>query len=196
MPEAERVMSAPIYTITLRAERDDGVRGLRALLKRAWRDHRMRAVEVQQRPAVARRRRRGVTQERRQTRGKLMDMSKYAGAAFLGLDDVVDAPIRAEIAAVELGNYDKPVLTFSNGFRFSLNVTNTQTLIKAWGSESDDWVGERLELYAGETKYQGEAKPSVLARPLAREAGEKKKPTAAAPAKAQQRGSLDDEIPF
>jgi hypothetical protein len=189
--------SSPIYTLTLRATRSDSIHGLRSLLKRAWRDHGLRALScIEQHPAAARRRRSDVTQARRQARGKAMDMSKYAGAAFLGLDDVQDGPIRGEIASVELGNYDKPVLTLGNGFRFSLNVTNTQTLIKAWGSESDDWIGERVELYAGETKYQGETKPSVLVRPLASEPDDKKK-TAATPTKAQQqRSSLDDEIPF
>src|SRR6516164_1604532 len=71
---------------------------------------------------------------------KEMDMSKYAGSAFLSLDDVVDGPIRGEIVHVELGSFDKPVLTFSNGCRFSLNVTNSQALIKAFGKESDDWI--------------------------------------------------------
>jgi hypothetical protein len=48
-------MSAPIYTITLRAERDDGVRGLRSLLKRAWRDHGLRAINVREETNAARR---------------------------------------------------------------------------------------------------------------------------------------------
>ena len=124
-----------------------------------------------------------------------MDMSKYAGSAFLSLDDVADGPLRDKIAAVEPGSFNKPVLILSNGLRLSLNVTNTQTLLKAWGAESDDWIGEQVELYAGETKYQGEAKPSVLVRPLASD-DKKKKPTAATPKAKRQSNDLDDEIPY
>jgi hypothetical protein len=195
-------MKAPVYTITLRAEPGtDGTRALRALLKRTLRGHGLRAlscVEQTKHPAAFRRGRSALqTQVRRQAKGEAMDMSKYAGAAFLSLDDVQDGPIRGEIAAVEEGNYDKPVLIFSNGFRFSLNITNNKTLLKAWGSESDDWIGERVELYRGETKYQGEPRPSVLVRPLAREPDDKKKPKPTAPAKAQrQRGDMDDDIPY
>jgi hypothetical protein len=198
-------MSAQVFTIMLRAEPGtDGVRALRALLKLALRSHGLRALSCeetnQQHPAVARRRRAGATQARRQDRGTKMDMSKYAGSAFLSLDDVQDGPIRGEIATVEVGNFSRPVLTFTNGLKFSLNVTNTTALIKAFGKESGDWIGEWVELRAGMTKYQGEDTPSVLLRPLEREPGdEKKKPPkpAAAPAKAQQQGGdMDDSIPF
>jgi hypothetical protein len=34
--------------VTLRAEHGDGVRGLRTLLKRAWRDHGLRAINVRE----------------------------------------------------------------------------------------------------------------------------------------------------
>ena len=62
-----------------------------------------------------------------------MDASRYAGSGFLGLDDVKDGSIRAEIAAVEEGGYKKLVLTFTNGLKFSLNATNTTEMIKAFG---------------------------------------------------------------
>jgi hypothetical protein len=127
-----------------------------------------------------------------------MDMAKYAGTSFLSLDDVQDGPFRGVITAIEPGSYGKPVLTFDNGLRLSLNVTNVTTLIKAWGSESDDWIGERVEAYAGETKYQGETKRSVLVRALARKTGAEVPPPpqpAAARANAN-RGDMDDEIPF
>jgi hypothetical protein len=96
-----------------------------------------------------------------------MDMSKYVGSAFLSLKDVQDGPVRGKITAVEPGNYGRPVVTFTNGLKFSLNTTNNRTLMNAFGEESDDWVGEEIELYAGETRYQGALTPSVLARALA-----------------------------
>jgi hypothetical protein len=132
------------------------------------------------------------TQARRQG-DKQMDMSKYAGSAFLSLDDVQGGPIRSEIASVEIGNYDKPVLTFSNGLRFSLNVTNTTALIKEFGKESQDWIGESIELYAGETKYQGAPTPSVLVRPLTRDPDVEKPKPKPVP---KPSNDMDDEIPF
>jgi hypothetical protein len=48
-------MSAPTYMITLRAERDDSVRGLRALLKRALRSYGLRAIDVREETNAARR---------------------------------------------------------------------------------------------------------------------------------------------
>jgi hypothetical protein len=194
-------MSPIFFTVTLRAKHGD-YRGLRSLLKRAWRDHRMRAIEIQERrPAVARRRRRDATQARRQGRGrKMLDMSKYAGAAFIGLDDVKDGPMRGTIATVDEGKFGRPVLTFENGFKFPLNVTNVQTLIKAWGEKSQDYIGESVELYEGTTKFEGENRRSVLVRPLPRKPDDRKKkpkPTAAAPTKAQQQpNDLNDEIPY
>jgi hypothetical protein len=122
-----------------------------------------------------------------------MKMTKYAGSSFIGLDDVQGGPFRGTIAMVEHGSYDKAVITFSTGPRFSLNVTNTQTLIKAWGDESDDWIGEKVELYAGTVTFKGEPQASVLVRPLERKPGEKKvKP----PKPKTYGGDMDDEIGF
>jgi hypothetical protein len=95
------------------------------------------------------------------------------------------------------GGYQKLVLTFTNGLRFSLNVSNTTEMIKAFGSETDDWVGERVELYAGEALYQGKTVASVRVTALTREADEKKKPPKPKPKiENSKRGDMDDEIPF
>jgi hypothetical protein len=120
-----------------------------------------------------------------------MKMTKYAGASFIGVDDVQDGPIRGTIAAVDPGSFDKPVLTFSSGLKFSCNKTNVGTLIEAWGDESDDYLGERVELYAGTVRFKGEEQPAVLLRALPRAPGEEKKPPPPKP-----KGDLDDEVPF
>jgi hypothetical protein len=46
-------------------------------------------------------------------------------------------------------------LKFKSGRRFSLNSTNIDILRAAFGDESDNWIGIEIELYAGETKYNG-----------------------------------------
>jgi hypothetical protein len=122
-----------------------------------------------------------------------MDMSKYAGSSFIKLEDVELGPLREVIEGVKQGQYDKAVIEFESGRQFSLNVTNVQALIKAFGKESRDWLGETVELYPGKTKYQGELTDSVLVRAVTSEAGGEKKPS---PKQPPGGGSLDDEIPF
>jgi len=120
-----------------------------------------------------------------------MKMRKYAPASFIGVDDVRDGPIRGTIAKVEDGSFDKPVITFTNGTRFSCSKTNVGILIEELGDESDDYLGERVELYAGTTRFQGADKDVVLLRVLPRAEGEEKRPPPK-PAK----GDLDDDIPY
>jgi hypothetical protein len=191
-------MSAPIYTITLRAERDDGVRGLRSLLKRAWRDHGLRAVEVQERPAVARRRRRGVTQARRQEK-IIMDMRKFSGSAFLKVGDVrANGPLRKIIVGITEGKYGRPDLEFDDGTKLSVNATNNRTLVNAYGGESNDMLNKEIELSLGEVEYQGEMQESVIVKPISPPVERKPAPPkpSGESSTGGKPGDMDDEIPF
>jgi hypothetical protein len=188
------------YTVTVHG---NGIHGLRQWLKNALRVYGLKVIDAYEhservsrkaslcRTAPAVRTTQG-TQGRRE-RETNMKMSKYAGSSFIGYDDVEGGPFRGTVAMVEHGSYDKAVITFSSGQRFSLNVTNTQILIKAWGDESDDWVGEKVELYTGTVKFKGEDQPSVLVRPLERKPGEKK---AKPPKPKGGPVSMDDDIPY
>jgi hypothetical protein len=94
-----------------------------------------------------------------------MDLSKYAGSRFLKLADVANGPKRKIIASVVEGQFDKPVMQFTDGSKLSLNVTNVNTLLDLFGSADSEYVvGKLVEIYAGTTKYQGADKPSVLLR--------------------------------
>ena len=117
-----------------------------------------------------------------------MDMSKYTGSQYLRVDDIGDRPRRMVIADVFDGKFDKPVLVFDDDRRLSLNVTNTRVLARAFGDDSDGWLGRRVELYVGDLEYNGEHRPSVLVRPLGT-------PTAAGKTKPQS-DAMDDEVPF
>src|SRR5262249_40005425 len=76
-----------------------------------------------------------------------------------------NGPFRGVIESIEEEQFDKPVVTFTNGLKFSLNATNTQALIVAFGTdESKYWIGKTIEPYAGEAKFQGKMVPSVLVR--------------------------------
>jgi hypothetical protein len=118
-----------------------------------------------------------------------MDMRKFAGKSFIKVDDVRNGPLQVKIAVVKQGQYDKPDLVFETGEILGLNATNTKALMRAYGPDSDDWVGKEIELYLGEVEYQGEMQPAVLVRPIS--------PPIAAAAKAAAAKKLgNSEIPF
>src|SRR5262245_27381105 len=76
-----------------------------------------------------------------------MDMSQYSGAAFLKVGDIkVNGPVRVVIADVQIGDYGKPDLSFTDGTRLSVNTTNNKILCQAYGTESDEWIGREIEL--------------------------------------------------
>jgi hypothetical protein len=88
-----------------------------------------------------------------------MDMRQYA-PKYIKPDQVRDGPIQTRIIAVfESERYGRPVLELENGSQFTLNDGNTNTLILAWGGESDDWVGQELELVLGTYKDWRENPP-------------------------------------
>jgi hypothetical protein len=193
------VNRAVTFMVVFRTESTGAHRRMRRMLKTAWRRDQLRAIDVREQTAKASRCSTAqavrTTQWRRKSKARVMKMTKYAGASFIGVDDVQDGPIRGTIAAVEHGSFDKPVLTFSNGMKFSLNKTNVGTLIEAWGDESDDYLGEKLEMYLGTIRFKNEDQPAVLVRPLVRAAGEKKvKPLK--PPKSGSSSDIDDVIPY
>lgn len=95
-----------------------------------------------------------------------MDMRKFSGEHFIKVADVEDDPIRAVIAVVKMGKYDKPDLVFESGDVLSLNATNNQTLVRAYGANSDDWIGKEVQLLLGEIEYQGRMQKAVKVKPI------------------------------
>ena len=191
-----------VYVVTFRTTIAgiDGIRALRATLKFALRRFGLRAIDAYEHSTARASRRHpaltaGAAHSRREDTE--MDASRFAGSGFLSLDDVKGGPITAEIADVTEGGYKKLVLTFTNGLKFSLNVTNTTEMIKAFGAETDLWLGERVELHEGEAPYQDKMVPSVRLTPLMRETGAKKRPPPPKPKSKNFRGGdMDDEIVF
>ena len=73
-----------------------------------------------------------------------MEMSLYSGGAFLKIGDVkVNGPLRVVIDDIQLGKYGRPDVSFTDGSKLSLNVTNNKALYNAYGTESSGWVGKR-----------------------------------------------------
>jgi hypothetical protein len=87
-----------------------------------------------------------------------MDMKKFSGGHFIKVDDVRDGPIEGEIAFVKEGKWDKADLVFESGDLLSLNATNNKTLVRAYGRESDHWIGKQIEMFLGAIRYQGSDK--------------------------------------
>ena len=78
-----------------------------------------------------------------------MDMSKYTGTTFVKLASVEHDPIEGNIAGVTEGKYG-PNLVLESGDTINLNKTNARTLAKAWGKNSEDWIGKKVRAFAGE----------------------------------------------
>ena len=120
-----------------------------------------------------------------------MDMGKYLGNTFLKVEDIkASGPVRLKIADVAEGRFNKPDLHFDDGTILSLNATNGRTLTRAYGAESDDWVGKQVELSLGEIQYQGKPQEAVLVKPVSPPIENK------APAKASPKRDFNDDVPF
>jgi hypothetical protein len=138
-----------------------------------------------------------------------MDMRQYS-AGPVKPDDVRDGPrVDRIINIYEHEKYGCPVLELESGDTFFLNATNNRILGKAWGYESDSWLGQELELSLGSYKDWRDDPPTdketVTVRaispakagnggtPVSKSASSK----AIAPGGAASlRGAMDDEIPF
>ena len=72
-----------------------------------------------------------------------------------------DGPIQTRIVNVfESERYGRPVLELETGSQFTLNDGNVNVLIKAFGSESNDWIGKELALELGTYKDWRDDPPS------------------------------------
>jgi hypothetical protein len=124
-----------------------------------------------------------------------MDMLKFSGSQFVKCADVSSGPIREKIAGVEVGKFDKPNLLFESGGKFSVNATNARTLIRAFGRDSESWVGHEVELFLGAIEYQGKDQEAVLLRAiLVAETGKSPSPKKATKAKPDFDDSTDIEF--
>jgi hypothetical protein len=179
----------PAYVLTVRAKSGvDSIQALRAWLKIGLRRFGLECV--------------GITPENMET--NMVDMRKYA-STYVKPDEVRNGPIQARIVNVfESEQYNRPVLELETGSQFTLNETNTNTLIKAWGSKSEDWIGQEIELALGTYKDWRDDPPTqketVRARAIS-PAQTGNGSTAAKPPLPISRTAttaqdLEDEIPF
>jgi hypothetical protein len=115
----------------------------------------------------------------------MVDMTGYAGKHFVKVDDVRDGPIEGKIVDILEGDFGKLNLTLDTGDCLSLNKTNTTTLMRAFGTDSDSAIGQSVRLFLGEINYQGRMQEAVLLEPSKNTAAVGKPST-----------DPNDEVPF
>jgi hypothetical protein len=125
-----------------------------------------------------------------------MDMRRYAGGVFVRVEDIHESgPKRVKIEGVEDGRFEKPVLVLSDGTSLTSNQTNVRTLMRVWGPNSTDWVGQEIELYIGQTTYDGRPQDSVLVKPISPPIRlDERKPLK--PARPMPKPPIDDDVAF
>jgi hypothetical protein len=131
----------------------------------------------------------GSASRRERYEDKTMDMRKYVSGNFITLDDLRDGPRREKIADVVEGKFEKPNLVFEGGDLANVNTTNARVLMRAFGPETNGWVGREVELYVGPLEYQGGVQDGVRIRPITAE-------TEPEPKQKSPGGEMDDESPF
>lgn len=132
-----------------------------------------------------------------------MDMRAYA-SKFIRPDSVRDGPIQTRIIRVfENERYSRPTLELENGSEFTLNGGNLDILINAFGPESDNWVGQQIELSLGTYKNWKTTPPTdaetvkVRPTPMVGNSGAPGKPALPASRTAASfQDDLDDSVPF
>lgn len=136
-----------------------------------------------------------------------MDMRQYA-SNWIKPDQVRNGPIQIRVVNVFEGErYGRPVLELENGSQLTLSPGNNSTLIQAWGWNSDDWIGQEVELTLGIYKDWKADPPADKETVRVRAISPAKSATAngGAPASkplppskkvAPRHDDMDDEIPF
>ncbi len=93
--------------------------------------------------------------------------SKFLSAADLDNDTTLTV-YSVEMAELKDRNgapEHKPAINFSEVEKgLILNKTNWKTIEKLYGAESDDWVGEKITLFATEVDFRGETVMAIRVR--------------------------------
>jgi hypothetical protein len=98
----------------------------------------------------------------------MTNMRKFGGQGLVKLDDVRDKLFSDRIVGVTESQYGRPVLHFQCGRQFSLNVTNTEKMLKAFGDDDSGWIGQVVELYPGMLSRSGGDQEGVCLRPISK----------------------------
>jgi hypothetical protein len=101
------------------------------------------------------------------------NLKNYTGEHFLKPDDVHNEPLQQRIAGLREGKFGKLEAVFESGDILSINATNMNILVRAYGESSDDLVGKDIELFLGKIKSAGADNDAVLVRPSRHQLGKR-----------------------
>ena len=62
----------------------------------------------------------------------------------------------------------RPDITFESGRKLSVNVTTNETLVVAYGYDSDAWIGDVIELFISDGEYNGKPIKLIKVRPISK----------------------------
>jgi len=93
---------------------------------------------------------------------------------FLKVDDLQGHAVKVVIASSKVEAMtqdqagDKKVVLYFQGKEkgMALNKTNFNCLVSNFGSDSDDWVGNTVELFSMDVEFQGKMVPGLRLRPF------------------------------
>jgi hypothetical protein len=150
-----------------------------------------------------------------------MDIGKYTGSALYNADKIpAGVKIEEIISGFETREFDdgiKAVVVFESGMGVVLNPTRALVLTQAFGRESDNMIGQLLEVSRGMTTYGGKPTACVtieavnpvrlVTQPAAKPALEGQRPAlgdvevndvpvTARPARKAGGAGPNDDIPF
>lgn len=130
----------------------------------------------------------------------MVDARKFA-SKYIKPDTVRTAPLRTRIVSVfEDERYGRLALELENGAQFGLNDTNNDALIKAFGHETEGWIGKEAEFSLGhypdwKSNPPGQEKETVKVRGISADAnGSAPKPLP--PSRIPPKDDYDDSVPF
>jgi hypothetical protein len=128
-----------------------------------------------------------------------MKISEEFPSKYLKASDLQGRDIKVIMANVErekLGDDMKLVLYFKGKEKgVVLNKTNSNTIVDAYGDDTDDWYDQELILFSVMVDFQGKVGPAIRCRvPTARDRKPKPDPISSGQTSAVQ--LTDDEVPF
>lgn len=90
--------------------------------------------------------------------------SDYLKAADLAGQRVTVTMSHVKMA--KMGEDNRPVLYFQGKDKgLVLNKTNMNSIASAYGYETDDWAGQRIEMFPMDVEYQGKMVEAIRVKP-------------------------------
>lgn len=101
-----------------------------------------------------------------------MELSTVYGGDSLKASDLQGTEPTVTIARVEMKNFDKGnklVITFTGKKKVLIcNKTNANRIAFAYGTNTDNWIGQQIQLYVDLVDFQGKPMEAIRVRPPAR----------------------------